>query len=60
MAPLYYLAYGSNLHPLRLMQRVSSAKVEDVIELPGRQGNFHKRSPDGSGKCNLTDEGVSS
>ncbi|MBS0418675.1 MAG: gamma-glutamylcyclotransferase [Proteobacteria bacterium] len=56
MKALYYLAYGSNLHPLRLMQRVPSAKSVDVIELAGKRVNFHKRSVDRSGKCNLIDE----
>jgi hypothetical protein len=53
---LHYVAYGSNLHPLRINQRVPSAKVIDVIELPRRQVNFHKRSIDGSGKCNLSED----
>lgn len=55
MASLYYLAYGSNLHPLRLMERVPSARVVDVTELRGKTVTFHKRSIDRSGKCNLTD-----
>lgn len=51
--PLYYLAYGSNLHPVRLGKRVPSAKLLDTVELSGYEIRFHKRSKDGSGKCNL-------
>jgi len=51
MPRLHYLAYGSNLHPLRLAARVPSARFLDVIEMPGRTLAFHKRSDDGSGKC---------
>lgn len=49
--PLHYLAYGSNLHPLRIMQRVPSARFIGVVEMPGKRIAFNKRSLDGSGKC---------
>lgn len=50
--PLYYLAYGSNLHPQRLRERVSSARLAGLVTLPGYRLSFHKRShADGSGKC---------
>jgi len=48
-----YLAYGSNLHPMRLAARVPSARVIGVVELPGCMLKFHKRSHDDSGKCLL-------
>ncbi len=48
-----YLAYGSNLHPLRLGERVPSAAFEAVVALPGHRLAFDKRGRDGSGKCNL-------
>lgn len=51
MPTVYYLAYGSNLHPRRLAARVPSARVVGVVEMPGYQLAFHKRSIDGSGKC---------
>jgi gamma-glutamylcyclotransferase len=51
MSTIHYLAYGSNLHPLRLTRRVSSARVIDVVEMPGYRIAFHKRSVDDSGKC---------
>lgn len=52
MKPLY-LAYGSNLHPVRLQQRVASASPEGRVQLPGYRLEFHKRGQDGSGKCNI-------
>lgn len=51
MPTIHYLAYGSNLHPLRLAARVPSARVIGVVEMPGYLLAFHKRSIDGSGKC---------
>lgn len=51
MPTVHYLAYGSNLHPLRLTARVPSARVIGVIEMPSYLLAFHKRSVDGSGKC---------
>ena len=50
---LHYLAYGSNLHPLRLTQRVPSARLLDTIRLKGYQLHFNKRGRDSSAKCNL-------
>lgn len=51
MPTVFYLAYGSNLHPQRLAERVPSARVVGVVEMPGHRLAFHKRSIDGSGKC---------
>lgn len=56
MPTIHYLAYGSNLHPLRLLPRVPSARVVGVVEMPGYMLAFHKRSVDGSGKCLLYTE----
>lgn len=50
---LKYFAYGSNMHPFRLWQRVPSSVVLETVELTGHVLRFHKRSPDGSGKCNI-------
>lgn len=50
---LYYFAYGSNLHPMRLMERVPSATLVGVVELNNFRLTFHKKSTDGSSKCNL-------
>jgi hypothetical protein len=49
-----YLAYGSNLHPLRLRQRAPSAKEIGVVRLAGWSIRFHKKSfRDGSAKANM-------
>lgn len=54
MTTLHYLAYGSNLHPLRLKERAPSARVVGVVAMPGRVVRFHKRSnTDASAKCDL-------
>jgi gamma-glutamylcyclotransferase (GGCT)/AIG2-like uncharacterized protein YtfP len=50
---MYYLAYGSNLHPVRLTGRVPNARFVGTTELSGYQLAFHKRGIDGSAKCNL-------
>ena len=55
---LYYFAYGSNLHPLRLKQRTPSAQLVDAGTLRHYRLAFHKRGSDGSGKCNLICSGV--
>ena len=57
---LYYFAYGSNLHPVRLLERVPSAQLVDVIELNKHRLAFHKKSQDGSSKCNLVHTGEES
>lgn len=57
MKTLHYLAYGSNLHPRRLQQRVPSAQLLDTVALPGWQLNFHKRGQDTSAKCNIIQTG---
>ena len=50
---IYYFAYGSNLHPMRLMERVPSAELVGVAKHPNHALTFHKRSNDGSSKCNM-------
>jgi len=50
-----YVAYGSNLHPLRLGARLSSPILLGTALLRNRELRFHKRSVDGSGKCDLVD-----
>lgn len=55
---LTYFAYGSNLHPLRLTERVPSARMIGSVELANHRLAFHKRSHDGSGKCNLQQTGM--
>ena len=53
MSRLHYLAYGSNLHPLRLNKRLRSARPVGKVSLPGYRLTFHKRGHDASGKGNL-------
>lgn len=53
MAVMHYLAYGSNLHPVRLAERVPSAQLVGTVQLAGYRLMFHKRGRDLSGKCNL-------
>ncbi len=48
-----YAAYGSNLHPMRLLARTPSAQLLGTGLLQGWQLVFHKRGQDGSGKCNI-------
>src|SRR4051812_20526275 len=49
---MVYFAYGSNMYTPRLRYRVKSAKVVGVGTLAGYELRWHKRSKDGSGKCN--------
>jgi len=50
---MLYAAYGSNLHPIRLTQRITSAALVATAFLPKWSLRFHKRSKDDSGKCNI-------
>lgn len=50
---LHYFAYGSNLHPVRIVERIPSAKALGAVEVNDFKLVFHKQSRDGSGKCNL-------
>lgn len=46
-------AYGSNMPTARLRERCSSARAFGVAELPGYELRWHKKSKDGSGKCDI-------
>lgn len=54
-----YFAYGSNMlvQRLRSHDRAPSAKFLTIAKLPGHVLKFHKRSKDGSGKCNALETG---
>lgn len=54
-----YFAYGSNLLTTRLERRVGAVEVLGRGEIPGRRLAFHKRSSDGSGKCDIPEAGRS-
>jgi hypothetical protein len=49
---LLYFAYGSNLCTARLRYRVPGCRFAFVARLPNYRLCFHKRSDDGSAKCN--------
>ena len=51
MNTVLYFAYGSNMSVARLENRVSSVQVITKAKLDNHQLRFHKRSRDGSGKC---------
>ena len=54
MSFLYYAAYGSNLHPVRLAARVPSAELIGIRHLAGWSLRFNKISNvDGSAKCSI-------
>ncbi len=50
-----YVAYGSNLHPMRLAERVPTARLRGCVALEGYELRFHKRGRDGSGKCSIVE-----
>ena len=50
---ILYAAYGSNLHPIRIGERLPSARFIGTGFLADQSLHFHKRSLDGSGKCSI-------
>lgn len=50
---MYYFGYGSNMLTNRLRGRVRSATPVTTARLDNYALRFHKRSRDGSGKCNI-------
>lgn len=52
-----YFAYGSNMSTSRLRKRVPSCEAIGVATLHGHQLRFHKRSTDGSSKCDAFEAG---
>ena len=52
-----YAAYGSNLHPQRLRERIRSATLRGTGFLRNYTLQFHKRGQDQSAKCGSTDCG---
>ncbi len=53
-----YAAYGSNLHALRLCQRIPTARFLGTSFLADWSLHFHKRSMDGSAKCDIRPDGA--
>lgn len=50
---LLYLTFGSNLHPLRIEQRVGPVSFFGTVQLREWKLCFDKRGADGSAKANL-------
>ena len=50
---MLYAAYGSNLHPVRLLTRLPGSRFLGAAAIASKKLRFHKRSQDGSGKCNI-------
>lgn len=50
---LVTFAYGSNMLTSRVRKRCPSATALGIAELHGYELRWHKRSRDGSGKCNV-------
>jgi gamma-glutamylcyclotransferase len=57
MSTFFYFAYGSNMFTKRLTQRVNSARAWRTGFIAGYRLTFHKRSKDGSGKCDAEPTG---
>jgi gamma-glutamylcyclotransferase len=53
MSPLYYFAYGSNLHPRRLRLRTPGARPLGRANLRGYRLRLHKLGQDKSAKCDV-------
>ncbi len=58
MTERLYFAYGSNMSTRRLQQRVRVVEVVTVAWLEGHRLKFHKKSHDGSAKCDIEQTGV--
>lgn len=56
LTPVTFLnfAYGSNMLTSRICERVPSARAIAVASLRGHKLCWHKKSKDGSGKCDVT------
>jgi gamma-glutamylcyclotransferase len=55
MGALLYFAYGSNMLTARLRERCASARPLGMATLPRYELKWHKRSKDGSGKCDIVE-----
>ena len=53
MQQILYFAYGSNMLTKRLQRRTPSAKPVGIGYLKAHQLRWHKKSQDGSGKCDI-------
>ena len=53
MSTVVYFAYGSNMSSARIRHRVQSASAVSTAHLLEHRLRFHKKSVDGSGKCDI-------
>jgi gamma-glutamylcyclotransferase (GGCT)/AIG2-like uncharacterized protein YtfP len=53
-----YFAYGSNMLSERLKKRVPGAEILGMASLQKHSLRFHKKSSDGSAKCDLFNTGI--
>lgn len=51
MKTMLYFSYGSNMSSRRLLERAPSATFLSIATLKEHRLRFHKKSRDGSGKC---------
>ena len=56
MSRVLVFAYGSNMHPERMLERVPGAVARGRGRLRGRRFVVNKRGRDGSAKANLADD----
>ena len=54
---MYYFAYGSNIAPARILERISSAELVSRGYLLNHRLSFHKVGQDGSAKCDAFETG---
>lgn len=54
---MLYFSYGSNMSLKRILARVPSATVVSNATLAKHQLKYHKIGKDGSGKCNIYENG---
>lgn len=57
MSALLYFAYGSDMHPVQMEERVGEVEPVGIASIRGYRLTFNKRGNDGSGKCNLIPTG---
>ena len=53
VSTIFYFAYGSNMSTPRIRRRIQSATMLSSAYLAGHSLRFHKKSIDGSAKCDI-------
>lgn len=57
MTEMHYFAYGSNLHPIRLQDRIPRARLKQIGYLSGFRLTWNMHGRDDSAKCNIQHTG---